>query len=256
MNNILVEKKEKIAVVTINRPKALNALNSETLEEIKQVVTELETDDEVRVVILTGSGEKAFVAGADIAEMSSLNTVEAYEFGKRGQSVFTLIENSTKPYIAAVNGFALGGGLELALSCDFRIASDNAKFAIPEVTLGVIPGFGGTQRLPKIAGLGRAKAMLVTGAMISAEQADKWGIVNSVVTQEELLPTCEKLAGKVARNSAYAIAGGLKTMNEASQIKQEDGLEMEALMFGKAFSYPDQKEGMAAFLEKRKANFK
>lgn len=256
MNNILVEKKEKIAVVTINRPKALNALNSETLEEIKQVVTELETDDEVRVVILTGSGEKAFVAGADIAEMSSLNTVEAYEFGKRGQSVFTLIENSTKPYIAAVNGFALGGGLELALSCDFRIASDNAKFAIPEVTLGVIPGFGGTQRLPKIAGLGRAKEMLVTGAMISAEQADKWGIVNSVVTQEELLPTCEKLAGKVARNSAYAIAGGLKTMNEASQIKQEDGLEMEALMFGKAFSYPDQKEGMAAFLEKRKANFK
>lgn len=256
MNNILVEKKDKIAVVTINRPKALNALNSETLGEIEQVVLELEKDDEVRVVILTGSGEKAFVAGADIAEMSTLNTVEAYDFGKRGQGVFTLIENSSKPYIAAVNGFALGGGLELSLSCDFRIASDNAKFAIPEVTLGVIPGFGGTQRLPKIVGLGRAKEMLTTGAMISAEQADKWGLVNRVVTQEELLPACEEVAKKITRNSAYAITGGLKAMNEANQIKQEDGLEIEALMFGKAFTYPDQKEGMAAFLEKRRANFK
>lgn len=256
MNNILLERKDNIAIVTINRPKALNALNSETLNEIKEVVLELENDDTVKAVILTGSGDKAFVAGADISEMSSLDSVEAYDFGKRGQSVFTLIEKSKKPYIAAVNGFALGGGCEISLSCDVRIASENAKFAIPEVTLGVIPGFGGTQRLPKIVGLGRAKEMLMTGGMISAEQADKWGLVNRVVPQEELLATCEELAKKAAKNSSFAIAKGIQAMNEANQIKQEDGLEMEALIFGNLFTYPDQKEGMAAFLEKRKANFK
>lgn len=256
MNNILLEKKEGYAIVTINRPKALNALNSETLLEIQEVVKELETDDEVRAVILTGSGEKAFVAGADISEMASLNTVEAYEFGKRGQETFNLIENSSKFYIAAVNGFALGGGNEIAMSCDVRIASENAKFAIPETTLGVIPGFGGTQRLPKLVGLGRAKEMLATGAMIKADKAERWGLVNDVYPIEELMIKAEELAKKVAGNSTYAITSGIEAMNQSTQIKLKDGLEIEALLFAKAFSYPDQKEGMGAFLEKRQANFK
>lgn len=256
LENILLEKKDGYAVLTINRPKALNALNSATLLEIQEAVKELEADKSVKAVILTGSGEKSFVAGADISEMANLNTVEAYEFGKRGQDTFSMIENSSKFYIAAVNGFALGGGCEISMSCDMRIASDNAKFGIPEVTLGVIPGFGGTQRLPKLVGLGRAKEMLATGGMIKADKAEAWGLVNSVYPQAELLAEAEKLAQKVAKNSQYAVASGLEAMNQATQIKLNDGLEMEALIFGKAFSYPDQKEGMSAFLEKRQANFK
>ncbi|MDO5714756.1 MAG: enoyl-CoA hydratase-related protein [Tissierellia bacterium] len=256
MENILLNKKDGYAIVTINRPKALNALNSATLLEIQEVVKDIEKDENIKAVILTGSGEKAFVAGADISEMADLNTVEAYEFGKRGQETFSLIENSKKFYIAAVNGFALGGGCEISLSCDMRLASNNAKFGIPEVTLGVIPGFGGTQRLPKIVGLGRAKEMLATGNMIEAEKAERWGLVNDVYTQEDLLDEAEKIAKKVAKNSSYAISGGLEAMNQATQIKLEDGLELEALVFAKAFSYPDQEEGMKAFLEKRQAKFK
>lgn len=256
MDNILLEKKDGYAILTINRPKALNALNSATLLEIQSAVKELEEDEKIKVVILTGSGEKAFVAGADISEMSDLNTVEAYEFGKRGQDTFLMIEKSSKFYIAAVNGFALGGGCEISMSCDMRIASDNAKFGIPEVTLGVIPGFGGTQRLPKLVGLGRAKEMLATGGMIKADQAERWGLVNSVYPISDLLAEAEKIASKVAKNSSYAVACGLEAMNQATQIKLEDGLELEALIFGKTFSYPDQKEGMKAFLEKRQANFK
>lgn len=256
MNNILLKKKDGYAILTINRPKALNALNSDTLLEIKSAVLDLENDDDVKVVIITGSGEKAFVAGADISEMINLDTVGGYEFGKRGQEVFSLIENGKKVYIAAVNGFALGGGCEIAMSCDFRIASENAKFGIPEVTLGVIPGFGGTQRLPKLVGLGRAKEMLATGGMYGAKTAEKWGLVNRVVPIENLLDTCVEIATKISKNSAYAISGGLEAMNQSTQIKLNDGLELEALVFGKTFSYPDQKEGMGAFLEKRKPNFK
>lgn len=256
MDNILLEKKDGYAILTINRPKALNALNSVTLLEIQSAVKELEEDEKIKAVILTGSGEKAFVAGADISEMSDLNTVEAYDFGKRGQDTFLMIEKSSKFYIAAVNGFALGGGCEISMSCDMRIASDNAKFGIPEVTLGVIPGFGGTQRLPKLVGLGRAKEMLATGGMIKADQAERWGLVNSVYPISDLLAEAEKIASKVAKNSSYAVACGLEAMNQATQIKLEDGLELEALIFGKTFSYPDQKEGMKAFLEKRQANFK
>lgn len=256
MDNILLEKKDGYAILTINRPKALNALNSATLLEIQSAVKELEEDEKIKAVILTGSGEKAFVAGADISEMSDLNTVEAYEFGKRGQDTFLMIEKSSKFYIAAVNGFALGGGCEISMSCDMRIASDNAKFGIPEVTLGVIPGFGGTQRLPKLVGLGRAKEMLATGGMIKADQAERWGLVNSVYPISDLLAEAEKIASKVAKNSSYAVACGLEAMNQATQIKLVDGLELEALIFGKTFSYPDQKEGMKAFLEKRQANFK
>ena len=256
MDNILLKKKDGYAILTINRPKALNALNSATLLEIQSAGQELEEDEKIKAVILTGSGEKAFVAGADISEMSDLNTVEAYEFGKRGQDTFLMIEKSSKFYIAAVNGFALGGGCEISMSCDMRIASDNAKFGIPEVTLGVIPGFGGTQRLPKLVGLGRAKEMLATGGMIKADQAERWGLVNSVYPISDLLAEAEKIASKVAKNSSYAVACGLEAMNQATQIKLVDGLELEALIFGKTFSYPDQKEGMKAFLEKRQANFK
>ena len=256
MDNILLEKKEAFAVLTVNRPKSLNALNSATLLEIQNAVKEIEEDDSIKAVILTGSGEKAFVAGADISEMSDLNTVEAYEFGKRGQETFSMIEKSSKFYIAAVNGFALGGGCEISMACDMRIASDNAKFGIPEVSLGVIPGFGGTQRLPKLVGLGRAKEMLATGGMIKSDKALEWGLVNSVYPLGTLMEEAEKLAKKIVQNSSYAIASGIEAMNQSTQIKLEDGLELEALIFSKAFSYPDQKEGMKAFLEKRKANFK
>lgn len=256
MENITLDIKDGYAIVTINRPKALNALNSQTLLEIQEVVKELEKKDEVKVVILTGSGEKAFVAGADISEMADLDSVESYKFAKRGQETFSLIENSNKFYIAAVNGFALGGGCELSIACDIRIASENAKFGIPEATLGVIPGFGGTQRLPKLIGIGRAKQMLATGEMCDAITAEKWGLVNSIHEKEQLLSICEEMAKKIANNSAYAISSGINAINQSTQIKLNDGLEIEALLFAKAFSYPDQKEGMKAFIEKRKANFK
>lgn len=256
MNNILLEKKDGIAVVTINRPKALNALNSETLEELKTLALELDKDDEVRAVVLTGSGDKAFVAGADISEMVDYDTVQAYEFGVKGQDVFTTIERSKKVWIAAVNGFALGGGCELSMACDIRLASENAKFGLPEVTLGIIPGFGGTQRLPKLVGLGRAKEMMATGGMYDAKKAEAWGLVNSVYSSEELLEVATKMASKIAKNSIFAVGNGLQAMNEANNIKQADGMELEGLIFGKLFSFSDQKEGMTAFLNKEKPNFK
>lgn len=256
MNNIIVEKNGKIATLTINRPKVLNALNDETLAEIRSAVKDLEEDQDVRVVIITGSGDKAFVAGADISKMCNMNPVEAYEFGKAGQDTFLDIEKGKNFYIAAVNGFALGGGCELAMACDMRIASENAKLGLPEVTLGVIPAFGGTQRLPKLVGLGKAKEMMATGGMIDAHEAEKWGLVNHVVKQEELMDKANEIANKVVKNSSFGIANGLEAMNESTQIKLADGLEIEALIFAKLFSYPDQKEGMGAFLEKRKANFK
>lgn len=256
MENILLDLKEGYAILTINRPKALNALNSKTLLEIQEAVKELEKNPTVKSVIITGSGENSFVAGADISEMQDLGAVESYEFSKRGQETFTMIENSKKFFIAAVNGFALGGGCELSIACDMRIASENAKFGIPEAALGVIPGFGGTQRLPKLIGLGRAKEMMATGAMYDAKTAEQWGLVNSVYPKEDLLTKAEEISKKIANNSAYAIESGKSAMNQSTQIKLTDGLEMEALLFAKAFAYPDQKEGMKAFLEKRKAEFK
>lgn len=255
MNNVKIERNDGVAVLTINRPKALNALNSETLEDIRQAVEELEQDNAVRVVIVTGEGDKAFVAGADISEMADLNNTEAYEFAAKGQRVFDLIENSTKPYIAAVNGFALGGGCELSLACDIRYASDNARFGIPETTLGILPGFGGTQRLPKVVGLGRAKEMMASGNMIKAEQAEQWGLANKVVPQADLMAEATKLAQKIAKGSKYGISAGLQAMNQSTQTKLTDGLELEALLFSKSFGYNDQKEGMKAFLEKREADF-
>lgn len=256
MNNVILEKSGKIAKIIINRPKVLNALNSETLDEILEAVRDVESDESVRVVIVTGSGEKAFVAGADISEMVKIGSVEGYEFAKKGQNTFQAIEDAKKFYIAAVNGFALGGGCELAMACDMRIASENAKMGLPEVTLGVIPAFGGTQRLPKLVGLGKAKELMATAAMLTAFEAEKWGLVNHVVKLENLLDKAEEVANKVIKNSSFAIGHGLEAMNQSTQIKLKDGLEIEALMFAKLFGHPDQREGMGAFLEKRKADFK
>lgn len=256
MDNIILEKEGKVAKIIINRPKVLNALNTQTLNEIKESILNIEEDDKISVVIITGGGEKAFIAGADISEMAELNSVQAYDFAHRGQEVFLAIENSKKFYIAAINGFALGGGCEISMACDMRIASENAKIGIPEVSLGVIPGFGGTQRLVKLVGLAKAKEMLATASAITADEALQWGLVNHVVKQDDLLDKVNEIANKVSRNSAFSIAHGIEAMNEATQIKLRDGLELEALMFAKLFSHHDQKEGMKAFLEKRKADFK
>ena len=256
MRNIRLERNNKIATLIINRPKVLNALNTETLDEIYNTVKNIDKDDSISVVIITGSGEKAFVAGADISEMADINPVEGYNFAKKGQDTFQAIEDSDKFYIAAVNGFALGGGCELAMACDIRIASENAKMGLPEVALGVIPAFGGTQRLPKLVGLGKAKEMVATALMLNSAEAENWGLVNYVVSQEKLLEKSEEIAKNVIKNSLFAISNGLKAMNQSTQIKLKDGLEMEALIFSKLFSHEDQKEGMKAFLEKRKAKFK
>lgn len=256
MKNIRLERDGNIAKLIINRPKVLNALNSETLNEIYNVVKNIDNDDSIRVVIITGSGEKAFVAGADISEMADINSVEGYNFAKKGQDTFQAIEDSNKFYIAAINGYALGGGCELAMACDIRIASENAKMGLPEVTLGVIPSFGDTQRLPKLVGLGKAKEMMATGLMLNSGEAEKCGLVNYVVSQDELISKSEEIAEKIIKNSTFAISHGLEAMNQSTQIKLKDGLEIEALLFAKLFSHADQKEGMKAFLEKRKAKFK
>ena len=254
--NILVTQENNIAQVTINRPNQLNALNSATIAELSQAFKALETDKNVRVIIITGSGEKAFVAGADIKEFYQFDVEEGKKLSAQGhQQLFDLVENLTTPVIAAVNGFALGGGLELAMSCHFRIASDNAKLGLPEVTLGVIPGYGGTQRLAQLAGKGRTMEMIMTAKMISAEEAANIGLVNQVVTQEELLPTCQKIAQKIAFNSSTAIASVIKAVN-AGFKDGVNGYETEIEEFGKCFGTPDFVEGTNAFIEKRKPAFK
>jgi enoyl-CoA hydratase len=254
-HNLLVEISENIATVTVNRPKALNALNEETLKELLCCFQGLETDAEVKVVILTGAGEKAFVAGADIAFMKEMGAVAARDFALLGQKVMNGIEQLTKPVIAAVNGFALGGGCELALACDIRLASDNARFGQPEVNLGVIPGFAGTQRLPRLIGKGRAKEILFTGDMVAAEEAFRLGLVNRVTAAEELLPAARKLAQKIAGKGAVAIALCKDAVNNGLEMESDKACRYEADQFALCFATADQKEGMAAFLEKRPANF-
>lgn len=255
-NTISIEQKEKIAVLTINRPNQLNALNSATIAELSNAFKTLEADKNVRVIILTGSGEKAFVAGADIKEFYQFDVEEGKKLSAEGhQKLFDLIENLTTPVIAAVNGFALGGGLELAMSCHFRIASDNAKLGLPEVTLGVIPGYGGTQRLAQLVGKGRAMEMIMTAKMISAQEAVNYGLANQVVTPEELLPTCQKIAQKIAFNSSTAIASAIKAIN-AGFKDGINGFETEITEFGKCFGTTDFVEGTNAFIEKRKPVFK
>ncbi|MCF6296470.1 MAG: enoyl-CoA hydratase-related protein [Flavobacteriaceae bacterium] len=255
-NNILVTTDKSIATIVINRPKKLNALNRETIQELHNAFAEVDLDKNIRVVILTGSGDKAFVAGADISEFAYFDVVEGANLSKKGQELlFDFIENLSTPVIAAINGFALGGGLELAMSCHFRIASDNAKMGLPEVSLGVIPGYGGTQRLPQLVGKGKAMEMILTAGMISAEDALQNRLVNHVVSQEELLLLAKKLASKIINNSPLAIASAIKAIN-ANFKDGVNGYQVEIAQFGNCFGTEDFEEGTTAFLEKRKAIFK
>lgn len=254
-SNILSEVSRGINTITINRPNKLNALNKDTIEELHEAFTEAEDNDDVKVIIVTGSGEKAFVAGADISEFANFSVKEGKKLAAKGQDIlFDFVENLSKPIIAAVNGFALGGGLELAMACHFRLASENAKMGLPEVSLGVIPGYGGTQRLPNLVGKGRAMEMIMTAGMIDANTALSYGLVNHVTSQEELLPLCEKIASKIARNSTVAISAAIEAIN-ANYVDGTNGFHVEIEAFGNCFGTEDFAEGTQAFLQKRKADF-
>jgi len=254
--NILVASENKIATITINRPTKLNALNKATIAELHEAFEALENDPEIRVILLTGSGEKAFVAGADISEFANFSVQEGAQLAAQGQELlFDFVENLRTPVIAAINGFALGGGLELAMSSHFRVASDNAKMGLPEVSLGVIPGYGGTQRLPQLIGKGRAMEMIMTAGMMTADEALKSGLVNHVVPQAELLEFCSGIAQKILKNSPVAIGKAIKSIN-ANFKDGEDGYKTEIKAFGYCFGTGDFKEGTSAFLEKRKPEFK
>lgn len=253
--NILLEKLQDISIITINRPEKLNALNKQTIEEMHHAFEAENLDPVSKVIIITGSGTKAFVAGADISEFAHFSVTEGEQLAAQGQKMlFDFIENLQTPVIAAVNGFALGGGLELAMAAHFRVASDNAKMGLPEVTLGVIPGYGGTQRLPQLIGKGRALELMMTGKPIDAQTALNYGLVNHVVTQEELLPLAKSLATAIARNSTVAIARAIESVNAAYK-DGVNGYEREIKNFGFCFGTEDFKEGTTAFLEKRKPVF-
>lgn len=255
MENILIEKQDNIAVITINRPTKLNALNKATIQELHDGFKTLNDNKSVKAIIITGSGEKAFVAGADISEFANFSVEEGGKLAAQGQELlFDFVQNLSTPVIAAVNGFALGGGLELAMSCHFRVASTNAKMGLPEVTLGVIPGYGGTQRLAQLVGKGRAMELIMTASMIDAETAKNYGLVNHVVLQEELLDFTKGIASKIANNSSVAIAKAIEAIN-ANFEDGINGFAVEIENFGACFGTEDFKEGTTAFLEKRKANF-
>lgn len=253
--NILIKQKAKLATIFINRPKKLNALNKKTIEELHIAFETLEDDSNIKVIIITGNGEKAFVAGADISEFANFSSNEGASLARRGQEMlFNYIENLSTPVIAAVNGFALGGGLELAMACHFRIASNNAKMGLPEVSLGVIPGYGGTQRLPQLIGKGKAMELIMTASMIDAVEAKDYGLVNHITSQDELLSLAEKLASKIMKNSSVAIGSAIKAIND--NFKDGiNGYETEIEVFGASFDTEDFKEGTTAFLEKRTPNF-
>jgi len=244
-----------VALVTIHRPDVLNALNSEVLSALGQIIADLDRNLAIRVVILTGSGEKAFAAGADIASMQNMTPVEARAFSAAGQAVLQKLENMRPVVIAAINGFALGGGCELAMACDIRVASTKARMGVPEVSLGVFPGFGGTQRLPRLVGLGIAKELLATGRQVKAEECRAIGLVNHIVEPDALMPFCQEMACAISANSTFAISMGKQCMNAGIEMDLVRALEYEANLFGILFSTYDQKEGMTAFLEKRRANF-
>jgi enoyl-CoA hydratase len=253
---ILSEVKNGVLVITINRPDKLNSLNKQTIEELHEILLEAENVNDIRAVILTGAGPKAFVAGADIAEFANYSVEQGKQLSAIGHfKVFNFIENYSKPIIAAVNGFALGGGLELAMACHIRVVSDNAKMGLPEVSLGVIPGYGGTQRLAQIVGKGKAFEMVVTADVINATDALKWGLANYVTTQDELINKCFEITGKIASKSPTAIKTAIKVLN-AGYNNSLNGFEVEIEEFGKSFGTKDFKEGVTAFLEKRKADFK
>ncbi|HEY1481945.1 MAG TPA: enoyl-CoA hydratase-related protein [Candidatus Acidoferrum sp.] len=254
--NLLYQKKEGIATVTFNRPKVLNALNRKTIEELHHLLLDAREDEDVRVLILTGAGEKAFVAGADINELAQQTPVNGKEFSLYGQSVFHLLETIGKPSICAINGFALGGGCELALSCSIRIASKNAKLGQPEVKLGIIPGYGGSQRLARLCGKGVAHEICLTGEMITAEEAQRIGLVNHVYEAGELLPAAEAMAKKIIEKAPLAVKYCMEAIERGIEMPQEEGLFLEATLFGLCCATEDMREGTKAFLEKRAAQFK
>jgi len=253
--SLILKKENKVCVLSINRPNALNALNTETLQELNAAIDLIERDEEVYVVLITGEG-KAFVAGADILEMKEKNAEESRKFAKLGLETFRKIELLEKPVIAAVNGFALGGGCELAMSCDIRIAGEKAKFGQPEVGLGITPGFAGTQRLPRLVGPAKAKELIFTADMINAVEAEKIGLVNKVVPQEELMSEAMKLASKIASKGQIAVKYAKSAINRGIETDIETGMEIERDLFGLCFATEDQKEGMTAFIQKRAAEFK
>lgn len=253
--NILVERNNGTVTVIINRPDKLNALNKQTLIELDNLFNELKSDSEVGVVILTGAGEKAFVAGADISELNKADVISGTEFAEFGQSVFNKIENLGKPVIAAVNGFALGGGCELAMACHFRLASENAKFGQPEVNLGIIPGYGGTQRLSRIVGSGMAAELILTGDMLNAEEAYRIKLVNHVYPKEELITKANEIADKINSKGRFAIQMSVKAITASDELSEREGLNYEASLFGLCCGTEDFKEGTNAFLEKRKPKF-
>jgi enoyl-CoA hydratase len=254
--NLLYEKKDGIGYVTLNRPKVLNALNRKTVEELQQVFLDARDDEGVRVLILTGAGEKSFVAGADIGELAQQTPISGKEFSLFGQSVFQLLETIGKPSICAINGFALGGGCELALACTIRIASKTAKLGQPEVKLGIIPGYGGSQRLARLCGKGVAHELCLTGEMISAEEAQRIGLVNHVYEPVELLPAAEAMAKKIIANAPIAVKYTMDAIEHGMEMPQEEGLFLEATLFGLACTTEDMREGTKAFLEKRPGQFK
>ncbi|KAB2845248.1 MAG: enoyl-CoA hydratase [Melioribacteraceae bacterium] len=254
--NLLFEIKNSVGIVTINRPDKLNALNNETLKELNELFSEIKIKDEVSVVILTGAGEKAFVAGADISELNKLDILSGKEFAEFGQEVFNLIENLDKPVIAAVNGYALGGGCELSLACHLRLASDKAKFGQPEVNLGVIPGYGGTQRLARLVNSGRALEYILTGDMIDANEAYRIGLVNKIYSPEELMPKAIEMAEKIASKAQVAVKMSVRAVVSCDELSQKEGQKLEASLFAVCCGSEDFKEGTTAFLEKRKPEFK
>ena len=253
--NIILEKKEGIGTIKINRPKVLNALNKETIQEISKAVDELDQDEKIKVAILTGEG-KAFIAGADISQMKDMTTLEAKEFAELGHNTLLKIENSRLPFIAAINGYALGGGCETLMACDICIASKSAKLGQPEINLGIHPGFGGTQRLPRLVGRIKAKELLLTGKNIDADEACRIGLINMVVEDDKLMETTEKLAGKIAGKSPIQTHFIKSLVNKGTDIDLHSACSLEISYFSSSFSTEDQKEGMSAFLEKRKPTFK
>jgi enoyl-CoA hydratase len=255
LQNVLYEKKDSIAYVTVNRPKVLNALNAKTWEDLRAAFEDARDDDSVRGVILTGTGDKAFIAGADISELAQLTAVEGEESSSFGQSVLTLVENLGKPVVAAINGFALGGGCETAMACTIRLAVEMAKFGQPEVKLGVLPGGGGTQRLARLVGKGRALQLILTGEMVNAQEAYRIGLVNEVVPAANLIPRAEAILKQIFSNAPVAVKYSLEAVNKGLETSLDEGLSLEASFFGLCASTEDKKEGTSAFLEKRPPKF-